>query len=320
MAVFSRRCGGHPPVLFSATPPVKDAMEIKDSLADTILDALSAHIAILDKNGVILKTNRAWRKFADANRMQIPADSSPINYLSVCDLAKGKFSEEAKIVAEGIRSVMDGEITEFLLDYPCHSPSDKRWFYMRVTRIPGDGPMRAVVSHENITALKLAEEALKIQEQDLEAQRKNLEEANTALKVLLKQREEDRADLENKILKNIKDLILPYVAKLKEKNLKAGERTLIDIIDSNLKDIVSPLLHRLAAAKIILTPQEIQVAALVKEGKSSKEIADVLNVSTTTISFHRKNLRKKLGLDNTRKNLRAYLMSMADWKRSPEYP
>ncbi len=295
-------------------------MEIKDSLADIILDALSAHIAILDKNGVILKTNRAWRKFADANRMQIPADSSPINYLSACDLAKGKFSQEAKIVAEGIRSVMDGEITEFLLDYPCHSPSDKRWFYMRVTRIPGDGPMRAVVSHENITALKLAEQALKIQEQDLEAQRKNLAEANTALKVLLKQREEDRADLENKILKNIKDLILPYVAKLKDKKLKAGETTLIDIIDSNLKDIVSPLLHRLANAKIILTPQEIQVAALVKEGKSSKEIADVLNVSTTTISFHRKNLRKKLGLDNKRKNLRAHLMSMADQKRSPEYP
>jgi DNA-binding CsgD family transcriptional regulator len=287
-------------------------MEIKDSLANIILDALSAHIAILDKNGAILKTNLAWRKFADANRLQMLPDTSPINYLSVCDLAKGEFSEEAKIVAEGIRSVMDGEITEFLLDYPCHSPSEKRWFYMRVTRIPGDGPMRAVVSHEDITALKLAEEALKIQEQDLEAQRKNLEEANTALKVLLKQREEDRAELENKILKNFKDLISPYVAKLKDKNLKTGERTLIDIIDSNLKDIVSPLLQRLANAKIILTPQEIQVAALVKEGKSSKEIADVLNVSTTTISFHRKNLRKKLGLNNTRKNLRAHLMSMAD--------
>jgi hypothetical protein len=217
-------------------------MEIKDSLANIILDALSAHIAILDKNGAILKTNLAWRKFADANRLQMLPDTSPINYLSVCDLAKGEFSEEAKIVAEGIRSVMDGEITEFLLDYPCHSPSEKRWFYMRVTRIPGDGPMRAVVSHEDITALKLAEEALKIQEQDLEAQRKNLEEANTALKVLLKQREEDRAELENKILKNFKDLISPYVAKLKDKNLKTGERTLIDIIDANLKDIVSPLL------------------------------------------------------------------------------
>ena len=287
-------------------------MKTKDLLADIILDALSAHIAILDKNGVILKTNRAWQKFADANRMQISADASQVNYLSICDLAKGEFSEEAKIVAEGIRSVIDGEINEFLLDYPCHSPSEKRWFYMRVTRIPGDGPMRAVVSHENITALKLAEEALKVQEQDLEAQRKSLEEANTALKVLLKQREEDRVALENRILRNIKDLISPYVAKLKDKNLKSGERTLIDIIDSNLQDIASPLLQRLTTAKIILTPQEIQVASLVKEGKSSKEIADVLNVSTTTISFHRKNLRKKLGLDNTRKNLRAYLISMTD--------
>ena len=287
-------------------------MEIKDPLANIILDALSAHIAILDKNGIILKTNQAWQNFANANRLQIISDASPINYLSICDLAKGESSEEAKIVAEGIRAVINGEEKEFLLDYPCHSPSEKRWFYMRVTRIPGRGPMRAVVSHENITALKLAEEALKIQEQDLEAQRTNLEEANTALKVLLKQREQDRVELENKILKNIRELILPYVAKLKEKNLKTGEKTLIDIIDSNLNDIVSPLLQRLVNAKIILTPQEIQVAALVKAGKSSKEIADILNVSTTTIGFHRKNLRKKLGLDHSRKNLRAYLLSMAD--------
>jgi DNA-binding CsgD family transcriptional regulator len=287
-------------------------MEINDSLANIILDALSAHIAILDKNGIILKTNRAWQKFADTNQMQISAEALPINYLSVCDLAKGESSEEARSVADGIRSVIDGDINEFLLDYPCHSPSEKRWFYMRVTRIPGDGPMRVVVSHENITALKLAEEALKVQEQDLEAQRKNLEETNTALKVLLKQREEDRVALENRILSNIKELISPYVAKLKAKNLKSGERTLLDIIDSNLKDIASPLLQRLTTAKIILTPQEIQVASLVKEGKSSKEIADVLNVSTTTISFHRKNLRKKFGLDNTRKNLRAYLISMSD--------
>ena len=288
------------------------AMEAKDSLAHTILDALSAHIAILDENGVILKTNRAWQNFAVANNMQLPADASPLNYLSVCDLAEGESSQEAQTVAKGIRSVIKGEQDEFLLDYPCHSPSQKRWFYMHVTRIPGSGPMRAVVSHENITALKLAEEALKAREHELESQGQSLAEANTALKVLLKQREEDRADLEKKVVLNIKELILPYVDKLKDKNLKASDKTLIDIIDANLNDIVSPLLQRLAAAKIILTPQEIQVAALVKEGKSSKEIADVLNVSTTTISFHRKNLRKKLGLGHTRKNLRARLLSMSD--------
>ncbi len=288
------------------------AMEVKDPLANIILDALSAHIAILDENGVILKTNRAWQKFAVANRMQHSAEAPPLNYLSVCDLAQGESSQKAKAVADGIRSVIKGEKDEFLLDYACHSPSEKRWFYVRVTRIPGSGPMRAVVSHENITALKLAEDELKVREQELELQRQNLEEANTALKVLLKQREEDRVELEKKVLMNIRELISPYVDKLKEKNLKTSDKTLIDIIDSNLNDIVSPLLQRLATAKIILTPQEIQVAALVKAGKSSKEIAGVLNVSTTTVSFHRKNLRKKLGLGNTRKNLRAYLLSMAD--------
>ncbi len=286
-------------------------MKIKDTLANIILDALSAHIAILDKNGLILKTNRAWQNFAVANRMQNLPDASAMNYLTVCDTAKGESSEKAQSVAEGIRSVINGELDEFLLDYPCHSPTEKHWFYMRVTRIPGSGPMRAVVSHENITALKLAEEALKIREQELEHNTQHLEEANTALKVLLKQREKDKAELEGKVLKNINELISPYVAKLKNKNLKASEKALIDLIDSNLKDIVSPLLQRLVNAKIILTPQEIQVAALVKEGKSSKEIADILNVSETTVSFHRKNLRKKLGLDNTRQNLRAYLLSMS---------
>ena len=287
-------------------------IKMKDTLAKIILNALSAHIVILDENGFILKTNRAWQKFADANRMQTLPDASTINYLSVCDMAKGESSEKAKSVADGIRSVIKGELDEFLLDYPCHSPTEKRWFYMRVTRIPGPGLMRAVVSHENITALKLAEEALKIREQELELKTQHLEEANTALKVLLKQREEDKAELESKVLKNINELISPHVTKLKNKNLKASEKALIDLIDSNLRDIVSPLLQRLANAKIILTPQEIHVAVLVREGKSSKEIADVLNVSETTVSFHRKNLRKKLGLDNTRKNLRAYLLSMAD--------
>ncbi len=288
------------------------AMKINESLANIILDALSAHIAILDENGVILKTNRAWLNFAQDNRLQASAEASPINYLSVCDLAKGESSEEAKSVAEGIRSVIKGEINEFLLDYPCHSPTEKRWFYLRVTRIPGPGPMRAVVSHENITALKLAEEALKAHELDLQQKTQHLEEVNTALKVLLQQREQDKAELESKVLKNISVLITPYVAKLKNKNLKPRDKALVDMIDTNLQDIVSPLLQRLVNAEIILTPQEIQVAALVREGKSTKEIADILTVSETTVSFHRKNLRKKLGLENTRKNLRAHLLSLSD--------
>ena len=287
-------------------------MEINESLANIFLDALSAHIAILNENGVILKTNRAWQNFANVNRLQDTAEASPMNYLSVCDLAKGDNSKEAQTAAEGIRSVIKGELNEFLLDYPCHSPTEKRWFYMRVTRIPGRGPMRAVVSHENITALKLAEEALRDREKELELKTQYLEEANTALKVLLQQREKDKAELESTVLKNINVMISPYVSKLKNKNLKSSEKAIVDIIDTNLQDIVTPMVQRLVNAKIILTPQELQVAGLVKEGKSTKEIADILTVSETTVSFHRNNLRKKLGLSHTRKNLRAHLLSLSD--------
>jgi DNA-binding CsgD family transcriptional regulator len=77
------------------------------------------------------------------------------------------------------------------------------------------------------------------------------------------------------------------------------------------QDIISPLLQRFVNAKILLTPQEMQVASLVKDGKTSKEIADVLNVSATTVNFHRKNLRVKFGLRNKRTNLRSYLMSIS---------
>ncbi len=282
-----------------------------DELARTVLNSLSAHIAILDENGLILETNTAWRNYALKSGMPEDHDDRGINYLVVCDATKGDESENARKVAEGIRAVISGELEEFLYDYPCHSDDGPHWYYMRAIRMFGPSPIRIVVSHEEITALKLTEEALRKSQEELIEQKQSLEEANIAMKVLLKQREEDKLDLEKKVLNNVKDLVLPYVEKLKNPRLKAKDRTLVDIIDTHLKDIISPLLQRFANAKILLTPQEMQVAALVKDGKTSKEIADVLNVSETTVSFHRKNLRVKFGLRNKRTNLRSYLMSIS---------
>ena len=90
------------------------------------------------------------------------------------------------------------------------------------------------------------------------------------------------------------------------------ERRLLEIVETNLKQVISPFLQRLSAAHMLLTPQEIQVASLVKDGKASKEIAAALNISVTTVNFHRKNLRQKLGLKNTQTNLRTHLMSLAE--------
>jgi len=284
---------------------------LSDPLAQTILNSLSAHIAILDEKGVILETNLAWRNYAAKNQMAGSNDSIGVNYLAICDVTTGYESEAARKVADGIRSVINGDTEEFLYDYPCHTPDEKHWYYMRAIRMSYDGPVRVVVSHEEITALKLAEESLKKREQELREQKQTLEETNVALKVLLKRREMDKLDLEQKFLINVKQMVFPYMDKLKNTRLNPRTKTYIEIVDQHLNDIISPLLQRLSAASIFLTPQEIQVATLIKDGKTSKEIAEILNVSDTTIHFHRKNLRTKFGLKNQKTNLRTYLMSLS---------
>jgi two-component system cell cycle sensor histidine kinase/response regulator CckA len=123
------------------------------------LDALSAHIAILDEYGKILEVNRAWNQFAHANHFLGSGYGIGDNYLQLCDTATGVCAVEAPASAKGIRAVMAGEIQEFQLEYPCHSPTEQRWFIMRVTRFGEDGGKRIVVAHENITARKLAETA-----------------------------------------------------------------------------------------------------------------------------------------------------------------
>jgi DNA-binding CsgD family transcriptional regulator len=284
---------------------------ISEALARTVIDSLSAHIAILDESGDILETNKAWQMYAAKSGLPETYDHRGVNYLKICDATTGSEAADAGKVAQGIRAVICGDLPEFLFDYPCHSKDGPHWYYMRTIRMAGLGPIRVVVSHEEITALKLTEEALKKSQEELFDQKQSLEEANIALKVLLKQRQEDKLELEKKVLTNVKDLVLPYVAKLKNSRLKPKDKTLVEIIETHLNDVISPLLQRFANARILLTPQEMQVAGLVKDGKSSKEIADILNVAETTVNFHRKNLRVKFGLTNQRTNLRSYLLSIS---------
>ncbi len=124
------------------------------------LDSLSAHIAILDAEGDIIAVNSAWRRFADNNGFCGAACGVGANYLAICESATGADAEEAPLVAQGIHDVIDGERDEFYLEYPCHAPTEMRWFSLRATRFwsaGNDSPARVVVSHENISARKLAE-------------------------------------------------------------------------------------------------------------------------------------------------------------------
>lgn len=145
---------------------------------------------------------------------------------------------------------------------------------------------------------------------DLEIKTKSLEEINAALRVLLKKRDEDRSEIEEKILTNIKELVEPYIFKLRQNNLEKGQVILLDILESNFKDIGSSFINKLSGKYINLSPAEIQIASLVKHGKSSKEIATLLNLSRKTIDSHRNSIRNKLGIKNQKTNLRTYLSSL----------
>jgi PAS domain S-box-containing protein len=156
----------------TARKQTEAALHESERFARATVDALAEEIAILDETGMIIAVNHAWRAFAIAN---IPPDMSAkvaegVNYLAVCDHARGANAQEAAAIAQGIRAVMSGEQEEFSLEYPCPSPNEQRWFHVHVTRFPGDGPLRVVVSHENITVRKLVELAL-LEERSLLEQR-----------------------------------------------------------------------------------------------------------------------------------------------------
>ena len=161
----------------------------------------------------------------------------------------------------------------------------------------------------DITKRKQAELALIDRRKELENKTHELEEVNTALNVLLKRREQDKTDLEEKVLANVKELVFPYVEKLNNCRLNDRQMVFLNIIKSNLEEIITPYLRKLSSKYSDLTPSEIQVAGLVKDGKTTKEIAAMWDSSTGAIDFHRNNLRKKLGLRNAKTNLRSFLLS-----------
>ncbi len=165
----------------------------------------------------------------------------------------------------------------------------------------------AIESIRDITERKQAEEMLEKREVELEAKTNELEDLNAALRVLLKQREEDKNELEQKVLSNVKLLILPYIDKLKSRvDLKGS--SYVNVLESNLKEIVSPFAQKLSVKYLNLTNREVQIANLIKEEKTTKEIAALLNVSESAVNVYRYHIRRKLNLTK-KHNLRSYLSS-----------
>ncbi len=147
-------------------------------------------------------------------------------------------------------------------------------------------------------------------ERELEAKSKSLEEINTALKVLLEKGKENIIEVEQNVLFSVKNLARPFLEKLKNSRLDDTQKTNLSILESNLNEIISPFSRAMSSKFLDLTPTEIQVANLVRDGKTTKDIANLMNLSTRTVEFHRDNIRKKIGIKNMKINLRSYLLSL----------
>lgn len=137
--------------------PVRNERSFSSEFCQRTLDALLAHIAILTDDGTIVAVNAAWNCFAMSNQLDARQWGPGANYLQVCTLATGECAEEAPAMAAGIKQVITGERSDFYLEYPCHSPTEKRWFSVRATRFDEAGKVFVVVAHDNITPRVTAE-------------------------------------------------------------------------------------------------------------------------------------------------------------------
>jgi PAS domain S-box-containing protein len=210
---------------------------------------------------------------------------------------------------------VQGQTPHYEVEYRMRNKAGNwQWILSRGQVIERDAQGRAlrmIGTHIDITRMKEVEaELIQIRaelEQRVKERTIELSESNVALTVLLKKREEDREVLAEQVLSNTAKLVEPFLDRLKESGLTEQQQVLLGIVQANIEELTSPFAKNFSTKLIRLTPAEIQVANMIKLGKRTKEIADIMHLSPGTISIHRKNIRKKLEMTHQKTNLQTML-------------
>ncbi|MCF8092578.1 MAG: PAS domain S-box protein [Desulfotignum sp.] len=202
---------------------------------------------------------------------------------------------------------------------PCiwefYNKGSDQWHELSSLAIPWtDGRMVRLEIARNITGRKQAEKKQKEMRLTLEEKVKQrtaeLEDMNATLRILLKKRDEDKNEIKERIFANYKLILTPIILNLKKSLTRESQKNMMDILESELKNVLSPFSKKLSGQMVNLTPMEIHIADLVKFGKTNKEISEIMHSSIHTISRHRENIRKKIGLKNKKINLRSFLSTL----------
>jgi PAS domain S-box-containing protein len=162
----------------------------RDLIPASLLDALPANVALIDHEGIIIAVNEPWRAFASGNGMSGPGAGVGCNYIDICRASTGPDAASAHAAAAGIQAVLAGERENFSLEYPCHSPLQRRWFRLMVSPVLLEGRRGVLATHMDITDRALTEEHLRqTQEgfrelaQQLREERKNLTTARAVARI-----------------------------------------------------------------------------------------------------------------------------------------
>ena len=246
------------------------------------------------------------RQFIDANESALQLYGYPRK--EFLDLKYSDITAEPEESEKTIAITITGKMHRVPLRY--HRKKDNTVFPVEASTSMFDLGGRKVICVviRDITDRKMAEEALEKRERELQTKTAELEDLNAALRVLLKQREEDKNELEQKVLSNVKTLILPHVEKLKN-HVDMKGLSYVNVLESNLKDIISPFAQRLSVKYLNFTNREVQIANLIKEEKTTKEIAALLNVSESAVNVYRYHIRRKLNLTK-KHNLRSSISTI----------
>jgi len=292
----------------------EEALRYSEHMQSSILQAAPIGIGLVS-NRIIKRVNHRLCEMTGYAREDLINKSARLLYPTDEDfefVGKEKYEQishwgTGSVETHWIRK--DGRILNVLLS---STPLDPDNLEEGVTFTALDITERKQVEEELIKHRDNLEMLVRERTAELENERSNLEETNTALKVLLQKRDEDKKDLEMTFLTSIRKLIFPYLERLRCHNLTEAQESYVNLIESNLRQVASPFLQNLASRFADFTSREIQIAEMIREGKSSKEIASLFNISSRSVDFHRDNIRKKLQLTKRKVNLRTYLLSLSE--------
>jgi PAS domain S-box-containing protein len=282
----------------TAQKHTEEALRASEAQKKAILDASIDSIKLIDRDMKIIWANRAATEALNMSPDDI-AGQYCFKIFALRDTPCPRCP-----VKKALRS---GKTEHSLI----HQTGDTYWDdYAVPVKDEAGNIVNLVQIARDITEIKNSEKILEDSTRELEISKKSLEEVNTALRVLVERRDEDKKELEERVLMNVKELVVPLLEKVKEGSLDSKQSAYLSVLESNLNDIISPFSRTLSSKHLGLTPTELRIANMIKEGKKTKEMARLMNLSPRTVESHREGIRKKIGIKNRRANLRSHLLSV----------